>query len=72
MSGAGYNARMRKVRMVLAVIILAASLALLAWGLWPAARERRVLSVSPTEMTLPTPSSFEAVGVAWLTGEWHP
>jgi hypothetical protein len=64
---------MRKVRMALAVIILAASLTLLAWGLWPTAHERRVLSVSPTEMTLPTPSSFElSPGIASLAGDWQP
>ncbi len=53
-----YNPRMRKVRLVIAILILAISLSLLAWGLWPAVHERRILSVSPTEMTLPTPSSF--------------
>ncbi len=50
---------MQKARMILAVVILVISLSLLAWGLWPVQRERRVLPVSPTEMTLPTPSSFE-------------
>ncbi len=50
---------MRKVQLVLAVIILVVSLIVLAWGIWPAAHERRTLGVSPTEMTLPTPSSFE-------------
>ncbi len=54
----GYNARMRKVRLILGIVILVVSLAVLAWGLWPAARERHTLSVPPAEMTLPTPSSF--------------
>ncbi len=59
---------MRKVRLVLAVLILLVSLSLLAWGLWPTARERLILRVSPTEMTLPTPSSF-VPGVAPLA-DW--
>ena len=49
---------MRKLRLALAVVLLLGSLALLAWGFWPAARERHTLPVLPTEMTLPTPSSF--------------
>ncbi len=50
---------MRKLRLILAVIILAASLAILAWGVWPTERERHTLEVPPAEMTLPTPASFE-------------
>ncbi len=50
---------MRKLRLFIAVIVLVLSLALLAWGLWPAARERHSLSVPPAEMSLPTPASFE-------------
>ena len=34
---------------------------LLVWGFWPAARERHILPVDPSEMTLPTPSSFVPV-----------
>ncbi len=49
---------MRKLRLGLALIVLLISLTLLAWGFWPAARERHTLPVSPSEMTLPTPSSF--------------
>ena len=60
---------MKKVRLIASVVILVISLALLAWGLWPAAHERHILTVSPTEMTLPTPSSFEPVhDIAALTG----
>lgn len=51
---------MRKLRIAVGVAILIASLALLAWGLWPTARERHTLEVPPAQMTLPTPSSFEA------------
>ncbi|HTP00674.1 MAG TPA: hypothetical protein VMJ64_04815 [Anaerolineales bacterium] len=49
---------MRKMRVVAGIVILIASIALLLWGLWPAAHQRHVLTVSPAEMTLPTPSSF--------------
>jgi hypothetical protein len=49
---------MRRIRLALAVILLVVSLALLAWGFWPSVRERHVLPIAPSEMTLPTPSSF--------------
>src|ERR1700690_3837191 len=54
-----YNFRMRKLRLALAFILLILSLGLLAWGVWPAARERHILPISPSEMTLPTPASFD-------------
>ncbi len=57
--GRGYNPRMPKVRIIVGVVILVISLALLAWGLWPVSRVRHELRVEPTQMTLPTPSSFE-------------
>jgi len=49
---------MRKARLTLALVLLVLSLAMLAWGLWPSVRELRILRVPPSEMTLPTPSSF--------------
>ncbi len=49
---------MRKLRLALALVLLVASLTLLAWGVWPAVRERHVLPVPPAEMSLPTPASF--------------
>ncbi len=49
---------MSKIRLGLALIILAISLTLLIWGLWPAAQERHTLTVPPSELTLPTPSSY--------------
>jgi len=52
---------MHKLRLALAIALLIASLLLLTWGLWPAARERHTLSVPPADMTLPTPSSFQPV-----------
>ncbi len=55
---------MRKLRIAIGLTLLFISLALLAWGLWPAAYERHTLKVPPAEMTLPTPSSF----VPWVAG----
>ncbi len=55
---------MRKLRIAIGLTLLVISLALLAWGLWPAAYERHTLKVPPAEMTLPTPSSF----VPWGAG----
>jgi len=49
---------MRKLRLALAFVIIFISLAVLVWGFWPAARERHILPIVPSEMTLPTPSSF--------------
>ncbi len=73
-----YNPRMRKLRLALAVVILFVSLAILAWGLWPAVHESRSLRVPSGEMTLPTPSSFEPdlgaaprLGYAPLVVSWQ-
>jgi hypothetical protein len=55
---------MRKLRIAVGLMLLLVSLALLAWGLWPAAYQRHTLKIPPAEMTLPTPSSF----VPWTTG----
>ncbi|MCB0100415.1 MAG: hypothetical protein H6635_09800 [Anaerolineales bacterium] len=49
---------MKKLRMILAVIVLAVSLALLIWGYAPNPHEMRIQTISPTEMQLPTPSSL--------------
>ncbi|MCB9112760.1 MAG: hypothetical protein H6634_16070 [Anaerolineales bacterium] len=49
---------MKKVRLVLAVIILAVSIYLLIWGFSPNPRETRIQMIAPTEMQLPTPSSL--------------
>ncbi len=58
-AGQGYNPRMQKARIIVGVAILVISLSLLVWGLWPARHVRHELHVEPTQMTLPTPSSFE-------------
>jgi hypothetical protein len=49
---------MRRLRLVLALVVLPASLWLLAWGVWPAQRERHVLHLAPSRMILPTPSAY--------------
>ncbi len=48
----------RKIRLILALVVLAASLALLIWGFWPLLRESRVLPIPPSELQLPTPTGF--------------
>jgi len=48
----------RKFRILLGVLILLVSISLLIWGLAPARRETRIQNISPSEMQLPTPSSF--------------
>jgi len=55
---------MRRLRIALALILLILSLGLLAWGVWPAARERHILPITPSEMTLPTPASFDPMFIA--------
>lgn len=48
----------RRIRILLGVLILAISISLLIWGFAPARRETRIQNISPSEMELPTPSSF--------------
>ncbi len=48
----------RKIRLLLAIIILTFSLALLAWAFWPLVRESRVLPIPPADLQLPTPETF--------------
>lgn len=50
---------MKHLRPILAVIILTISIALLIWGFAPNSRETRIQTISPAEMQLPTPSSFQ-------------
>lgn len=49
---------MRKLRLLLAVILLTISIIFLVWGFSPSPRETRIQVISPTEMQLPTPSSL--------------
>jgi hypothetical protein len=48
---------MRKIRLVLAIVILTISVGLLIWGFFPNAKETRIQNISPSEMQLPEPSS---------------
>ena len=50
-------------RLAAAVIILSISLALLAWGYWPAGRKIQVLPIEPSNLTLPTPISYMPTGL---------
>ena len=49
---------MRRVRILLGMIILIFSIILLLWGFLPARHEIRSQPISPTELQLPTPTSF--------------
>jgi hypothetical protein len=46
---------MKKIRLVIAILILMVSLTMLVWGYWPAAREARTQPISSSEMQLPVP-----------------
>jgi hypothetical protein len=48
----------RKLRITLGVIVFIISIALLIWGFAPTRRETRIQNILPSEMQLPTPSSF--------------
>jgi hypothetical protein len=48
----------RKIRLLLALVVLAVSLTLLVWGFWPLLRESQVLPIPPRELQLPTPIGF--------------
>ena len=54
----------KKIRLLLAILILTLSVALLVWGLWPTLVETRIVPVDPGQMQLPTPVSLymERVG----------
>jgi hypothetical protein len=63
-SGVYNHDMVRKIRLLLAILILSVSLALLIWGLWPTLMETRIVPVEPGQMQLPTPVSMymEATG----------
>ena len=48
----------RRARIILGIAVLILSIALLLWGLLPPKREIRTQPISPSELQLPTPSSF--------------
>jgi hypothetical protein len=47
-----------RLRLVIALVMLAISLAALAWSILPGARIVRRQRIQPTEMQFPTPASF--------------
>lgn len=49
---------MRRLRIALGIVILMISLSLLIWGLLPLCHEVRTQPISPTDLQLPTPTSF--------------
>jgi hypothetical protein len=53
----------RKLRLFLAITILALSLALLVWGIWPILMETRIVPVETDQMQLPTPVSYFLEGI---------
>jgi len=48
----------KKLRLVLAIFLLAISLSLLLWAMLPTLTESRVLPISPNDLQLPTPSAL--------------
>jgi hypothetical protein len=53
----------KKLRLILALIILVASVLLLIWGLMPLLYESRVVPIPPGDLQLPSPGAF-------LLGNW--
>lgn len=56
----------RRVRIVLGITILILSVALLVWGFLPARRETRTQPISPTELQLPTPATFDIQSILFF------
>jgi len=66
-----YNKLMaRRIRLVLAILLIIVSCAFLVWGLVPETRETLIQPIGPDQMQLPTPTSYflhpESPGF-WLT-----
>ena len=55
----------RFVRFLLALFVLAVSLALLAWGLLPSIRQHSVRRIQPGELQLPTPGAVVPAPEGW-------
>jgi hypothetical protein len=55
---------MRRVRIMVGMIILIASIVLLAWGFMPTRHEIRSQPISPTELQLPPRGSFLPQAIA--------
>jgi hypothetical protein len=56
----------KRARIVLGITILILSMALLVWGFLPARRETRTQPISPTELQLPTPVSFDIQSILFF------
>jgi hypothetical protein len=54
--------RTRFLRRWLAILFILVSLALLAWGLWPAGAAVETLPLNPSDMQIPTPGGL----LPWL------
>jgi hypothetical protein len=54
----------KKIRLILAIVILSISITLLLWAYLPNQTETRIQDISPQEMQLPTPSSYHFEAVA--------
>ena len=48
----------RNIRRILFIFLLLVSLALIVWGFWPGETTIKTLPVSPSDMQLPTPTSW--------------
>ncbi|NQU30662.1 MAG: hypothetical protein HQ525_08350 [Anaerolineae bacterium] len=48
----------KKLRLILAVLVLLISFSLLIWASWPLLSESRVVPIPPNDLQLPTPSAF--------------
>ena len=55
---------MKKVRLILAILLITISISLLLWSFLPSRTEIRIQEISPQEMQLPTPSSYHFETVA--------
>ena len=62
----------RKIRILLGILILIISISLLIWSFAPTRRETRIQNLSPSEMELPTPSSFHFELAAGHGAPWIP
>jgi len=49
---------MRRIRIILGILILTASIALLIWAYKPLGRETRTQPIAPSDLQLPTPILF--------------
>ena len=49
---------LRRLVMLLGLLLLAASLLVLAWANWPVERRTQTEPLNPADLTLPTPEAF--------------